>query len=463
LKSNNPSFDIVVVGAGIAGLYLAYELEKAGQKVLLMESSDRVGGTWLSKAYQNSIYEFGPNTLMNHSEILLRLIHELGLENELLQSELKKSKRYLYQHSRLKEVPANPAAFLFSDILSLQSKLSIFLEPFSKPKSTNYEETVYEFISRKFSPEIATNLVGPALQGIWAGDIKRLSAKAALPKLYELDQCHGSIIKGLFQNKAKAKIPLASINFKQGLEFLCHKLADKITHIKLNCKIKNINCDLNNYQIVMDDEIIEAKKIVIATKAFQAADLIKNLDADLASQLNQIYYAPIALIAFTIKKNLFKETESKLFDAFGMISSQQAHFTLGTIFASQVFPERNLEDEYLFVSFVGGCKNSQILDFQSKDLWSICLTEHKEIFDQYAIKKLDFADFSFVDSTIIPKAIPQYNLGHQEIISTVEDHLAFLDNLFLVGNYLSGVSVPDTLKRCEEIKMDIMDRARSFV
>lgn len=37
-------WDVIVVGAGLAGLKAALELKKAGKRILLLEARDRVGG-----------------------------------------------------------------------------------------------------------------------------------------------------------------------------------------------------------------------------------------------------------------------------------------------------------------------------------------------------------------------------------------------------------------------------------
>ena len=44
-------FDVVVVGAGFAGLYLIHELRRRDMSVLVLEKGDSVGGTWYWNRY----------------------------------------------------------------------------------------------------------------------------------------------------------------------------------------------------------------------------------------------------------------------------------------------------------------------------------------------------------------------------------------------------------------------------
>jgi cation diffusion facilitator CzcD-associated flavoprotein CzcO/acetyl esterase/lipase len=46
-----PDVDVVVVGAGIAGLYLAYRLSRAGYRLRVFEAGDDLGGTWYWNRY----------------------------------------------------------------------------------------------------------------------------------------------------------------------------------------------------------------------------------------------------------------------------------------------------------------------------------------------------------------------------------------------------------------------------
>ncbi len=51
LASRPAEFDVVVVGAGFAGLYMIYKLRQLGFSVIAFESADDVGGTWYWNRY----------------------------------------------------------------------------------------------------------------------------------------------------------------------------------------------------------------------------------------------------------------------------------------------------------------------------------------------------------------------------------------------------------------------------
>ena len=50
-SGNNGQLDVVVVGAGFAGLYLLHRLRRLGLSAKLLESADDVGGTWYWNRY----------------------------------------------------------------------------------------------------------------------------------------------------------------------------------------------------------------------------------------------------------------------------------------------------------------------------------------------------------------------------------------------------------------------------
>ncbi|HWZ52478.1 MAG TPA: NAD(P)/FAD-dependent oxidoreductase [Granulicella sp.] len=80
--TNDPplSADVLVIGAGMAGLAAARTLAEAGRSVLVLESQSRIGGRILTQRIGNEIIELGAEFVHGRPPELLALIAEAGLE-----------------------------------------------------------------------------------------------------------------------------------------------------------------------------------------------------------------------------------------------------------------------------------------------------------------------------------------------------------------------------------------------
>ncbi len=79
---SNPAntFDVLVIGAGMAGLTAARALAEAGRRVLLLEAQDRIGGRILTRHVHGEVVELGAEFIHGRPAELWELIHEAGLE-----------------------------------------------------------------------------------------------------------------------------------------------------------------------------------------------------------------------------------------------------------------------------------------------------------------------------------------------------------------------------------------------
>ena len=53
----SPSFDAIVIGAGVAGLYQLYRLRELGLRVRAFEAGSGVGGTWYWNRYPGARFD----------------------------------------------------------------------------------------------------------------------------------------------------------------------------------------------------------------------------------------------------------------------------------------------------------------------------------------------------------------------------------------------------------------------
>ncbi len=77
------SFDVLVVGAGMAGLTAARRLVEMGRRVAVLEAQDRVGGRILTVRVGDEAVELGAEFVHGRPPELIALIEEAGLDSEL--------------------------------------------------------------------------------------------------------------------------------------------------------------------------------------------------------------------------------------------------------------------------------------------------------------------------------------------------------------------------------------------
>ena len=76
--------DVIIIGAGIAGLSAGFELYKNNIEFQVLETSNRVGGCIETIKINGCLLESGPHTFSSLSTETLDLVKELGIENSLL-------------------------------------------------------------------------------------------------------------------------------------------------------------------------------------------------------------------------------------------------------------------------------------------------------------------------------------------------------------------------------------------
>jgi monoamine oxidase len=80
-SESRPGAQVVVVGAGLAGLHAAWRMHEVGLDVLVLEARDRVGGrTWSVEVGDGTVVERGGEFISPDDACLRGLCAELGLE-----------------------------------------------------------------------------------------------------------------------------------------------------------------------------------------------------------------------------------------------------------------------------------------------------------------------------------------------------------------------------------------------
>jgi len=177
------------------------------------------------------------------------------------------------------------------------------------------------------------------------------------------------------------------------------------------------------------------------------------LSSQILSALRKVHYPLVASVTLSYPNNAFK---NKL-EGFGHLIPRSENIrTLGSIWSSSLFPGRAPPDHTMIVSFIGGVRDPGI-GVLSKE--AIVEQVHKDI------GKILLKDEAILPRTlgvkIWPKAIPQYEIGHGEILKSVDAIERVLPGVYLAGNYRTGVAFGDCVQYAKEAAFKISDDIKS--
>jgi oxygen-dependent protoporphyrinogen oxidase len=468
-EANQP-LDVLVVGAGISGLTIAHELAIAKKyRVMVAEAQNRLGGAITSaKNDEGYQWEEGPNSFQPAPE-LLRLAVQVGLKDELVLAD-GKLPRFVFLNGKLNALPMSPPTAIASKILTWGGKIRLALGAigFARPAMAG-EESVEQFFSRLLGKQAVERLVAPFISGVYAGDPKRLSAKAAFSKIFRLENSYKGLLAGAILSAKERKaqklndpsIPKTKSgelgSFRQGIKMLpeaiATKLRDQGTAVKQQWTLRSLEKQGGIYVSKFDtptgEEIVTSRSVVLSTPAYVTAKLLQDYLPAASQALNEIFYPTVACVVLAYPKREFAYDMK----GFGnLIPRTQGVRTLGTIWSSSLFAGRAPEGWQLLLNFIGGTLDPALAKLSESE---IIAAVHQDL-KKTILRPDTKAEPKAIAVHVWDKAIPQYEIGHLERLAIVESELKKSSGLYVSANFIGGVALGDCIKRSlqESIKID---------
>lgn len=434
--------DAVVVGAGIAGLAAALELQTAGHEVFVIDPSDRPGGVMRTDHVNGYVVERGPNTTQVKAP-MRAFLSERGFEEQLHAAQPSSRLRFIYREGRLERVPMSPLALARTPLLSTRAKLRLLAEPFVR-RHRGDEESVAEFVGRRLGREVVTQLLAPFLTGVYAGDEQQLGARAVFPSLVELEDRFGSVALGGLLRALAVRRPKGlpgSWSAQAGLGPFARRLADQLAEPPaLGSRVLAVSRDGARMRVEVTsasgDLALSARRVVVACQAPDAAGILRGLDGDAARALEGILYAPIAAVPFGVAP----EDVATPIEGFGFLVPQEAKLSLlGCLFMSELFPGRAPEGRQLLHCMLGGVRWPEAAHLPDDALSERALADLDQTLGlRGSPERLGIVRWA--------RAVPQPGRDHLARIAFVQGRISEqASGVALAGAYVAGVSVADAL------------------
>lgn len=438
---------VVVVGAGISGLALAYRLQQSTPniQVTVLEAVTRPGGTILTRHKSGFTIELGPNGFLDSQPSTLKLASDAGLGDRLVAaSEASRKHRYLSLGGGLTALPTGPLAFLRSPLLSLRSKLRLLAEPFIRGRKGN-RESVFDFAARRFGREAAEVLFDAIVTGIHGGDAKLLDIRAAFPRLAAWEAESGSVVHGLLRSRRgqPRRAPRQLWSFAGGLSELTDTLTARLRVPPMfGVRVRRVQFRENSWTVQGEgSEQWSADQVVLACPARHQAAMLAEIDPELADLVAGIRYNRIAVVSMGFAERDLPRPAT----GFGFIVPQATRRDLlGVQWCSSIYAGRAPTGIVLWRALCGGWNRGDVVDWTDERLVAAVRNELRSAQGVTAEPR-----FTHVHRW--PEAIPQYELGHPERLAAIEARRRLHPGLFLAGNAYRGVGLNDCTADAERL------------
>jgi oxygen-dependent protoporphyrinogen oxidase len=456
---------IVVIGGGITGLAAAYRLAERSRSVrlpcdvLLLEAAPRLGGLINTTRRDDFIVESGPDAFMTTKPWALELVADLGLSERLIGTNPERRRTFAVRGEALHPLPdgfllvapTRVIPFLRSRLLSWRGKARVLLDLGLARGRSDADESLGSFVRRRFGREALARLAQPMIGGIYTADPERLSLRATFPQFLEMEARYGSVIRGLRRERsaaspadqagAGARYGLFA-TLDHGLQVLVDALAERLPAgaVRLSTPVASVARDGARWAVRLEDgEVVGADGVIVTVPAFQAAGLLRDLDSEVAGELEAIPYAS----SLTVNLAYRREDVAHPLDGFGfVVPSCEGRSIIACSFSSVKFPNRAPARHVLLRAFAGGAVQPEPLQWDDRTLLSAV---RRDVEGLLGIRSAPV----WTRVTRHPRSMPQYHVGHLRRVQALEGQLNRWPTLKLAGNAYRGIGIPDSIRSGE--------------
>lgn len=225
--------DVLIIGAGMAGLTSARTLAESGLRVLVLEAQDRIGGRILTRRIGDEVVELGAEFVHGHPPELWDLVKEAGLT--------------------VRERDGSQVCFEGGALKRCGEEIDEVSQPLEELKDFRGEDISFaEYISRKrLSDEERTEIIG-YVEGFNAADHRQMSTAALA-----------------FQQKAEDAIESDRLyhlvgGYDQLPQYLASRIAEAGGEIKLNEAVQQVRWQPGHVEAVTSDASFTARRAILA-------------------------------------------------------------------------------------------------------------------------------------------------------------------------------------------------------
>lgn len=437
---------VVVVGAGIAGLAAAHRLLARGARVTVLEASDRVGGKLLPGEIAGARVDLGAESMLARRPEAVALAREVGLEQRLQPPATATAS--IWTRGALRPMPKGHVmgvpgtAGALAGVLSDEGLARIGQDAELPRTEVGDDVAVGEFVAARLGREVVDRLVEPLLGGVYAGDAYRISMRSAVPQLFQVAKTHTSLTEGVREIQARMAANQQTgpvfMGIEGGVGTLPLAVADAVRarggEIVTGAPVTELRREASGgWKVVAGDRVLHADAVVVAVPAPATASLLRAEAPEAAGELDTVEYASMALVTLAYRRS---DTALPAGSGF-LVPPVDGRTIKASTFASQKWGWIADENPDLVIlrTSVGRYGETKILERDDAGLVDVSRTD-LEAATGLAATPVETRVTRWTDG------LPQYPVGHHARVARIREHLAKLPGLAVCGAQYDGVGIP---------------------
>lgn len=403
-----------IVGGGIAGLAAARLLRERGLDPVLFESTDRLGGKLRLETVGDLTLDVGAEAILARRPEGVALAESVGLASDVVHPDTTQASILaagsLHTLPRtVMGIPTGPVDF-------------VSIEQHSVPLP-GHDMSVADYVRERAGDEVLDRLVAPLLGGVYAGDAERLSLAAAGEQLKLLGADPVAVA-------AQVPEPDGSPVFAGivgGVGRLPAAIAGGLPDVRTEAVVRGVERDHDHWLLRngAGDERVDA--VVLATPAPATSRLLAEVAPRSSFALADVTVASVVIVSFVFDQELDLPGSGFLVAPSEPVAIKASTFS---------------SNKWGWLKEPGRTVLRASLGRAGEPL----------LYDDATMTELALADLRSVLGELPPPVashvqrwgggLPQYAVGHLEMLDTIDAELGKLPGLAVAGATYRGVGIP---------------------